>query len=103
TPADLRDPDHYSRRHGPPTDPDAYLEGVQRRVDDAGLTSCTTAAIADPVSVPVGLAEHLVERPAFLLVLGVHRRHLRWPSNVVRDLLRMSPPPMLIAQYHSLM
>ena len=100
TPADLRQPDHYSRQHGPPCDPDDYLHGVQGRVDDAGLTSCTTAAIPDPVSVAVGLTEHLADRPACLLVLGGPRRRLRWPSTVVRDLLRASPPPMLIAQFH---
>jgi len=100
TPADLRQPDHYSRLHGPPSDPDDYLHGVEGRVDEAGLTSCTTAAIPDPVSVAVGLAEHLADRPASLLVLGGPRRRLRWPSTVVRDLLRGSPPPMLIAQFH---
>jgi nucleotide-binding universal stress UspA family protein len=100
TPADLRQPDHYSRSHGPPCDPDEYLEGVRRLVDGAGLTSCTTAAIPDPVSVAVGLAEHLADRPAFLLVLGGPRHRLRWPSTVLRDLLRASPPPMLVAQFH---
>ena len=100
TPADLRHPDHYSRRHGPPCDPDEYLEGVQRRVDGAGLTSCTTTAIADPVSVAAGLAEHLADRPAFLLVLGGPRHRRRWPSTVLRDLLRTSPPPLLVAPFH---
>jgi len=103
TPPDLRQPDHYSRRHGPPIDPDVYLDGVRRGVDEAGVPACTTAAIPDPVSVAVGLAEHLADHPAFLLVLGAHRRRLRWPTNVVRDLLRTSPPPMLVAQYHSLL
>jgi nucleotide-binding universal stress UspA family protein len=100
TPADLRQPGHYSRSHGPPCDPDEYLDGVQRRVDGAGLTRCTAAAIADPVSVAVGLAQHLADRPAFLLVLGGPRHRLRWPSTVLRDLLRSSPPPMLVAQFH---
>jgi nucleotide-binding universal stress UspA family protein len=99
-PADLRQPGHYSREHGPPCDPDEYLEGVQGRVDGTGLASCSTTAIPDPVSVAVGLAQHLADRPAFLLVLGGPRRRLRWPSTVLRDLLRTSPPPMLIAQFH---
>jgi hypothetical protein len=100
TPADLRHPDHYSRHHGPPCDPDDYLAAVQRRVDGAGVTSCTTTAIADPVSVAAGLAEHLAARPAFLLVLGGPRHPHRWPSPVLRDLLRTSRPPMLVAQFH---
>jgi nucleotide-binding universal stress UspA family protein len=99
-PADLRQPDHYSREHGPPCDPDEYLERMQGRVDGAGLASCSTTAIPDPVSVAVGLAQHLADRPACLLVLGGPRRRLRWPSTVLRDLLRTSPPPMLIAQFH---
>jgi len=99
-PPDLRHPDHYSRHHGPPCDPDQYLEGVQQRVDGAGLTSCTTTAIADPVSVAAGLAEHLAQRPAFLLVLGGPRHRRHWPSTVLRDLLRTSHPPILVAQFH---
>ncbi|HKA02823.1 MAG TPA: universal stress protein [Acidimicrobiales bacterium] len=102
TPPDLRQPDHYSRSHGPPCDPDLYLDGIKRGLDGAGLTSCTTAAIPDPVSVAAGLAEHLAERPAFLLVVGGHRRH-HWPTSVLRDLLRASPPPILVAQYHGVM
>jgi nucleotide-binding universal stress UspA family protein len=100
TPADLRQPDHYSRSHGPPCDPDEYLESIRRGVDTAGLTSCTTAAIPDPVSVAVGLADHLADRPGFLLVLGGPRRRPRWPGSVLRDLLRGSPPPMLVVQFH---
>jgi nucleotide-binding universal stress UspA family protein len=102
TPPDLRQPDHYFRSHGPPCDPDIYLDGVQRSLDGAGLASCTTAAIPDPVSVAAGLAQHLAERPAFLLVVGGQRRH-RWPTSVLRDLLRVSPPPILVAQYHGVM
>ncbi len=97
TPADLRQPDHYSRSHGPPCDPDEYLAGVQQQVADAGLAGCTTTAVPDPVSVAAGLAQDLSDRPAFLLVLGGPRHHVHWPSSVLRDLLRASPPPTLVA------
>src|SRR5262249_41933048 len=43
TPPDLRQPDHYSRRHGPPIDPDVYLDDVRRGVDATGRAACTTA------------------------------------------------------------
>jgi nucleotide-binding universal stress UspA family protein len=99
-PADLRQPDHYSRLHGPPCDPEEYLEGVRRRVDGAGLVRCTTVAIPDPVSVAAGLEAHLAEHPAFLVVVGGSHRRLHWPSSVLRDLLRASPPPILVAELH---
>jgi nucleotide-binding universal stress UspA family protein len=96
TPPDIRRPDHYTRQHGPPTDPDEYLAAVKRGVDGGGLVRCTTTAIADPVSVSVGLADHVRDQPAFVLVLGGHQRRRRWPSSVLRDLLRGSPPPILV-------
>jgi nucleotide-binding universal stress UspA family protein len=97
TPADLRRPDHYLRRLGPPCDPDVYLDAVRRGIDDSGLTSCTTVAIPDPVSVAAGLEQHLAEHPAFLLVIGgARRRH--WPTSVLRDLLHGSVPPILVVR-----
>jgi nucleotide-binding universal stress UspA family protein len=99
TPPDLRQPDHYSRLHGPPSDPDVYLAGIERSLGNAAPAGCTTAAIPDPVSVAAGLAQHLNDRPAFLLVVGGARHHAHWPSSVLRDLLRRSPPPILVAQF----
>jgi nucleotide-binding universal stress UspA family protein len=97
TPPDLRRPDHYTRRHGPPNDPDEYLAAMQRRVEAAGFFRSTTTAIADPVSVAGGLADHLRDRPAYLIALGGPRHRRRWPSSVLRDVLRGSPPPILVA------
>ena len=98
-PPDLRRPDHYTRSHGPPSDPDVYLDAMRHRVDDFGLARVDVAAIPDPVSVTAGLTQHLVEHPAFLLVAGGGRQRLLHAS-VVTDLLRGSPPPILVVQYH---
>jgi nucleotide-binding universal stress UspA family protein len=97
-PADVRRPDHYSRGHGPSTDPDVYLDAMRGHVKDARLAGVTTAAIADPVSVADGLAHHLAEHPALLLLVGGARHHLS-PSSLTRDLLRHTPPPVLVVPH----
>jgi nucleotide-binding universal stress UspA family protein len=97
-PADVRDPQHYSRGHGPSTDPDVYLDAMRRRIDDPGLTGVATAAIGDPVSVAAGLAQHLSQHPALLLAVGGAHHHL-WSSSLTRDLLRGSPPPVLVVPH----
>jgi hypothetical protein len=98
TPPGLRQPDHYSRLHGPPGDPDVYLAGSQQSGADGGLAGCTTATIPDPVSVAARLAQYLADRPAFLLVVGGERHRVHWPSSVLRELLR-SPRPILVAEF----
>ena len=35
--ADLRNPEHFTRSHGPPNDPDVYLDSVRERVDPAEI------------------------------------------------------------------
>jgi nucleotide-binding universal stress UspA family protein len=102
TPPDLRRPDHYTRRIGPPGDAEEYLDGVRSSLAGAGLPTCTVAAIADPVNVSAGLMQHLADHPASILVLGGSRGR-RWPGTVARDLLATSPPPMLVAQYHGVL
>src|SRR5438552_13417381 len=63
---DLRRPGHFTRSYGPPADPDAYLDdlalGLQRGPGDR----IEAVALADPVSVADGLAQHLSDRPALL-------------------------------------
>ena len=97
-PADIREPEHYSRRHGPSIDPDVYLGALRPRADLQGLAGVASVAIADPVSVADGVSRHLADNPAFLLVVGGGRRHV-WPSSLVRALLRRSPPPVLVVPH----
>jgi nucleotide-binding universal stress UspA family protein len=94
-PDDVRTPGHYTRRHGPAIDPDVYLTSVQHHVDGAGLTKVEMTSIPDPTSVSAGLEQHLSEHPAYLVVLGPARHDLS-PFSVARDLLRGSPPPLLV-------
>jgi nucleotide-binding universal stress UspA family protein len=95
-PADLREPDHYSRHHGPPGEPDQYMDHMRTRVSDA-RGEIEVVAVPDPVSVAGGLEEHLREHPAFMVVMGSESR--RWPSSTVRHLLQASPPPLLIVNH----
>jgi hypothetical protein len=94
-PADTRDPDHYSRHHGPPGDPEQYLDGLRAQVAGQGVTVVDVAPIADPVGVADGLEEHLREQPAFLVVLGGGSKRL-WPARVVARLLAASAAPLLV-------
>jgi nucleotide-binding universal stress UspA family protein len=98
TPADLRRPEHYSRVHGPPTDPDVYLDAMRARVDDSGLVGVETTAVPDPVSVAGGLETHFADHPALLLVMG-GGRHREWPPSVLSTLLRGMPPPILVVNH----
>jgi nucleotide-binding universal stress UspA family protein len=99
-PADIRRPDHYTRRHGPSSDPDRYLDDLRHRVDEPAVPTVTTVAIPDPVGVADGLARYVHEHPALLLVVGTARRH-RWTSSVLRGLLHRSPQPVLVAPSHT--
>jgi nucleotide-binding universal stress UspA family protein len=95
-PEDARRPDHFTRHHGPPSDPDVYLAAMRERVADVGLLGVETAAIADPVSVTAGLESHLGAAPAQLLVLGAGRHGVRPLGGVARHLLSGTPIPMLV-------
>lgn len=95
-PADVRRPEHFSRSHGPSSNPVTYLDGMRHHVAEAGLDRIELAAIPDPVSVVGGLTDHLAQRPAVLLVAGGQQagRHV-WPG-LLRDLVRTVGPPVLV-------
>jgi nucleotide-binding universal stress UspA family protein len=94
--ADLRRPQHYTRMHGPPGDPEVYLAAMRERVSDVGLTQVATLAIEDAIGPGRGLEEYLGRFPARLLVLGGSRRHARLPSGVARHMLETATCPLLI-------
>ena len=95
-PADLRRPDHFPRSHGPASDPDLYLEGIRARVVAELSGSVDVVAIPDPVSVAAGLAQHLEDRAALLLVVG-RRVGAHLGPGVLRELLRTVTVPVLVA------
>jgi hypothetical protein len=95
--SDLRRPEHFDRRHGPPGDPDVYLAAMRDRVSDVGLDGVETVAVGDPVSAGSGLEQHLADHPARLLVVGGghrHRPHLS--AGVAHHLLATATLPLLI-------
>jgi nucleotide-binding universal stress UspA family protein len=95
--SDVRRPEHYTRLHGPPGDPDTYLSAMAERVSDVGLQGVETVAIGDPIGPAPGLEQHLADRPALLLVLGggrVHRPHVH--GGVARRVLANATVPVLI-------
>jgi hypothetical protein len=87
-PADLDEPTHFSRRHGPPVDAALYLGALERSIDRDDLPAVSTAAVADAVSAADGLAEHLATQPARLVVAG------HGPG--IHDLLDALPVPLLV-------
>jgi nucleotide-binding universal stress UspA family protein len=94
-PADLDQPGHFTRHHGPPVDPDVYLGAIERGADGHGLASVSTASIPDPVGVTDGIVDHLASRPAGLLVVGGGRpKGLR--AGTVRELLRTVSVPLVV-------
>lgn len=98
-PADVRRTSHSTRHHGPPGDPDEYLQVLARALESSGPIRVSTVAIADPVSVRSGLADHLAGRPAHLLVIGADRRGRLHPvSGTLRDLLRAVAVPVLVVK-----
>jgi nucleotide-binding universal stress UspA family protein len=93
---DLRRPEHFTRRHGPPTDPDAYLDDLAVGLDRDPHDGIEAVALADPVSVADGLAQHLRDRPALLLVAGAPRgKHPLLPG-VLRELVHHVSIPVLV-------
>ena len=96
-PADIREPDHFTRTHGPGSDPGLYLEGIRSRLDSAGFAGdVEMAAIPDPVSVTTALAQHLEDRPALLLIVG-RRVGAHIGPGVLRELLHTVTLPVLVA------
>jgi nucleotide-binding universal stress UspA family protein len=94
---DVRQSQHYTRRHGPPSDPDVYLGTMAERARDLGLVDVETVAVADPVGVTPGIEAHLAERAALLLVLGGGRRHrLHGHPGVVHGVLASITSPVLV-------
>jgi nucleotide-binding universal stress UspA family protein len=69
---------------------------MRERVADVGLVGIDTAAIADPVSIAVGLEEHLANAPARLLVLGGGHRGVSLSRGVARKVLDVATLPLLI-------
>jgi hypothetical protein len=96
--ADLRRPDHFSRHHGPPGDPAAYLDSVVRDIDTAGVVGVDVAAISDPVEVAAGIARHLEDRPARVVVCGKAGGGSHVSSGVLGHLIRALPIPILIVK-----
>ena len=96
-PPDLRRPEHFSRRHGPPGDPEVYLSSLRDRLADVGLNGVDTIAIPDPVSEGAGLEQHLREVPARIIVLGGgHPRTPKLSGGVARHLLANATIPLLL-------
>jgi nucleotide-binding universal stress UspA family protein len=98
--ADLRNPEHFTRSHGPPNDPHVYLESVRERVDPTELKAVESVAIADPVNVAAGLERHLAEQPALMLVVGARRSGAHVSAGVLREFLRVGPLPVLVVRTH---
>jgi nucleotide-binding universal stress UspA family protein len=95
-PADIRDPEHFTRRRGPSTDPDLYLQQVRARLEENAPRGVELASIPDPVSVAAGLSDHLAERSALVLVAGgEHHRNVLAPG-MIRVLLRTLVVPVLL-------
>jgi nucleotide-binding universal stress UspA family protein len=94
--SDLRRPEHFSRRHGPPGDPDVYLSSMRGRVAEVGLAGVNSVAIPDAVSVRAGLEHHLANAPARLLLLGGGHRGVSLSAGVARSVLDNATLPVLI-------
>ena len=96
-PSDVRRPEHYTRLHGPPDDPDVYLSAMAQRVNEVGVEGLETVAIGDPIGPAPGIEQHLADRPALLLVLGgghPHRPHVH--AGVAHRVLLNATTPVLI-------
>jgi nucleotide-binding universal stress UspA family protein len=95
-PADIRDPEHFTRGRGPTVDPDVYLQRMSAELSERVPRGVDRTSIPDPVSVAAGLSDHLAERPARILVAGgQHHRNLFAPG-VIRTLLHTLPVPVLL-------
>jgi nucleotide-binding universal stress UspA family protein len=95
-PADIRQPNHYTRLHGPPGDPGTYLHTLGRYLEETGVVPVDLTAIPDATSVADGLTRHLYERPALLLLVGGRRPGPHVTPGMLRHLLREMPLPILV-------
>jgi nucleotide-binding universal stress UspA family protein len=99
-PSDLDQPEHFTRRHGPSGDPDAYVASMAQRVGDIGLVAVEPVAIPDPVSPGSGLLDHLRDHPARLVVVGDRHRDVPGMGlGVARHLVVSGSIPVLIAKH----
>ena len=97
-PPDLRRPSHFTRGHGPPSDPDQYLDAIARDIPQE-QTPVSTVAIADPVSAAAGLEQHFRSHAASLLVVGGRHGGAHLGSGTVRELLRGATVPLLLVNH----
>lgn len=93
---DLRDPDHFTRGHGPSSDPVDYLRRVTDGLDDGGRRQVELVAVPDPASVGDGLANHLEARPGLVLVAGGQHGTHHLTAGVVGHVLRRVHLPVLV-------
>ena len=97
--ADLDQPAHYTRHHGPTGDPDDYAKSVRDQVADFPF-GVDAVAIADPVAVADGLEQHLSDVPSRILVLGGRHPEPPKPSgSIARHLLRNVTLPVLVVNH----
>jgi nucleotide-binding universal stress UspA family protein len=94
--ADLRRPDHYTRMHGPPVDPERYLNGLRVEVAKYGVEDVTTDAIADAISPAAGLHTYLGAQPAELVVVGGRKRGKHPLGGTIRNMLLTASAPLLV-------
>jgi hypothetical protein len=90
--AEVGDPTVFVRQWGTSYDPNAYLEAIRERVDDAQVAGVEAVAIRDMSGPAHGLEQHLAENPARLLVAGGDDA----PSRVVKELLEAVALPVLV-------
>ncbi len=95
---DLRRPTHFTRGHGPPGDPDEYLDAMAQEAESSGISTSKTS-IADPISAAAGLEQHLEQHPASLVVLGGAQKSAHLGAGTVRALLRGAAVPLLVVNH----
>jgi nucleotide-binding universal stress UspA family protein len=94
--ADLRRPGHYTRMHGPPVDPDEYLNGLRVEVGKYDVARVTTDSIPDAISPAAGLHTYLTAQPAELVVVGGGKRGKHPIGGTVRNLVSTASAPLLV-------
>ena len=85
---------------GANSDPDIYLVGVSRRLEEMGVVPVDLTAIPDATSEADGLTRHLHDRPALLLIVGGRQPGAHIAPGMLRHLLREMPLPILVVNRH---